>query len=71
MRETARQALVERVPQVAEGSPAEEIIRIAASRQVDLIVISTHGRTGLRHLLLGGTAERVLRQVHCPVLVVR
>jgi nucleotide-binding universal stress UspA family protein len=79
----ARQALLERVPKdtplagvphttvVAHGIPADEIIRIAEQRQADLIVIATHGHTGLRHLFLGSVAERVIRHVHCPVLVVR
>jgi universal stress protein A len=56
---------------VVHGMPADEIIRAAKDRDVDLIVIATHGRTGLTHLLMGSTAERVVRHVHCPVLVVR
>jgi nucleotide-binding universal stress UspA family protein len=79
----ARQAILDRTPKngplaavphqvvVAHGMPAEEIIRTAREQQADLIVISTHGRTGLRHLILGSTAERVIRHAHCPVLVVR
>jgi nucleotide-binding universal stress UspA family protein len=39
--------------------------------KVDLIIISTHGRTGLKHALLGSTTERVVRHAPCPVLVVR
>jgi universal stress protein A len=79
----AHKALLERVPKdeelatvphrtiVAHGTPAEEIIRTAKDQETDLIVISTHGHTGLKHLFLGSTAERVIRHVHCPVLVVR
>ena len=79
----ARQAILERVPKsaystavpyqviTAHGMPAEEIIRTAQEQQVDLIVISTHGRTVLKHFILGSTAERVIRHVHFPVLVVR
>lgn len=79
----ARGALEERVPRrgplaavpyellVVHGMPAEEIIRTAEQHDADLIVISTHGRTGLTHFFLGSTAERVIRHVHCPVLVVR
>ena len=79
----ATDALLERTPKeealaavahstlVVHGSPAEEIIRCALDQAVDLIVIATHGRTGLRHLLMGSTAERVIRHGHCPVLVVR
>ena len=53
------------------GSPYREITRIASRMRVDLIVISTHGTTGLLHLLLGSVAERVVRLAHCPVLVVK
>jgi universal stress protein A len=56
---------------VVAGDAATEIARAAADRGADLIVIATHGRTGLKHLLMGSTAERVIRHVHCPVLVVR
>ena len=52
------------------GDPAEEIVRYAAGHRVDLIVLGTHGRTGVSRVLLGSVAERVLRTAHCPVLVV-
>lgn len=52
------------------GNPATEIIRFAKENHTDLIVISTHGRTGLRHLLLGSVAESVVRKAGCPVLTV-
>ena len=48
-----------------------ESIRARLEHQVDLIVMPTHGRSGLKHLLLGSVAERVVRHAHCPVLVVR
>ena len=53
------------------GSPYYEITAAAKELNTDLIVISTHGRTGLRHVLMGSTAERVVRHAHCPVLTVR
>ena len=56
---------------VRNGVPYNEISRAAASLKVDLIVISTHGYTGLKHALLGSTTERVVRHAKCPVLVVR
>lgn len=56
---------------LAHGSPALEILRIAGEKRLDLIVIASHGRTGLRRLVLGSVAERVLRDAPCPVLVVR
>lgn len=53
------------------GSPAEEIVRCATEREVDLIVMGTHGRGGVSHLLLGSVAEKVIRTAPCPVLVIR
>jgi universal stress protein A len=57
--------------EVAEGHPADAIVRIARERSVDLIVMSTHGRTGLQHVLLGSVAEKVVRLAPCPVLTVK
>lgn len=53
------------------GAPAEEILSFARDEAMDLVVVGTHGRTGLKHLVLGSVAERVVRQAPCPVLVVR
>ena len=53
------------------GSPAEEIIRFADEESVDLIIMGTHGWTGVRHMILGSTAENVVRTANCPVLSVR
>jgi universal stress protein A len=53
------------------GDPARTIVEIAGSGSYDLIVIGTHGRTGLGHLLMGSVAEKVLRRSSCPVLSVR
>jgi nucleotide-binding universal stress UspA family protein len=65
-------AQVERVePLVAMGTPHVEIVRLAEERDVDLIVIATHGRGFISHAILGSTAERVLRRAPCPVLIVR
>jgi universal stress protein A len=54
-----------------EGRPATEIASIARETNADLIIISTHGHTGLKHVLLGSVAENVVRHAPCPVLVVR
>jgi nucleotide-binding universal stress UspA family protein len=54
-----------------EGDPAAEIIRVAAEAGADLIVMGTHGQTGLPHLLMGSVAEQVVRQASCPVLTLR
>ncbi len=52
-------------------NPAEEIVRFGRTHTCDLIVVGTHGRTGLSHLIMGSVAERVIRQANCPVLTVR
>ena len=54
-----------------EGDPAGEIVRYGRDANVDLIVMGTHGRTGLERLLLGSVAEQVLRDAACSVLVVK
>ena len=54
-----------------QGSAAEEIIRYATHQGVDLIVLGTHGRTGLERLLMGSVAEQVVRGAPCSVLVVK
>jgi nucleotide-binding universal stress UspA family protein len=56
---------------IAAGNPVALIVHMARARTVDLIVMGTHGYTGLRHILWGSVAERVIRLAPCPVLVVR
>jgi universal stress protein A len=58
------------ITSLAIGVPFEEIVKFAVEKQIDLIVISSHGRTGLMHLLLGSTTERVVLRAPCPVVVV-
>ena len=53
------------------ASPTEEILRYAAAKAIDLIVMGTHGRSGVSHILLGSIAEKVVRRAPCPVLTVR
>jgi len=55
----------------AEGLPADEILRAARRARADLIVMGTHGRTGVSRVFLGSVAERVVRESRCPVLTVR
>jgi len=57
--------------QTAVGVPSEQIEHVANALSADLIVLGTHGRTGLQHILLGSTAERIVRIAPCPVLAVR
>jgi nucleotide-binding universal stress UspA family protein len=56
---------------VRSGPPAAEIARFAGENAVDLIVMGTHGRGGVAHMVLGSVAERVVRTAPCPVLTVR
>ena len=56
---------------IADRPDAEHIIRILENRGCDLIVMGTHGRSGLRHLLFGSVTEEVVRKAHCPVMVVK
>jgi nucleotide-binding universal stress UspA family protein len=53
------------------GSPVVEILAFAEDEDIDLIVMASHGRTGLPRLLMGSIAEGVMRKAHCPVLVVK
>ena len=64
-------AEIEIVRKVTRGDPFVEIIRYAKSVDADLIVLGTHGRGAIAHMLLGNVAEMVVRKAHCPVLVVR
>lgn len=59
------------VTAVGHGRASSAIIDYATQHQIDLIVIATHGRTGLEHLIFGSTAERVVRESPCPVLTIR
>ena len=63
------EVLLER--RVVHGNPYLEIVRLAEEESVDLIVMGTHGRSGLKHFFIGSVAEKVLRKAPCPVLVVR
>jgi nucleotide-binding universal stress UspA family protein len=56
---------------VQDGEPAHVVARVARERGCDLIVIGSHGRTGLERLLMGSTAEHIVRLAPCPVLVVK
>ena len=70
----ARDEIEDMIPVQAEvriGKPHREIVAEAKEAGADLIVIATHGYTGLKHAFIGSTAERVVRHASCPVLVVR
>ncbi len=57
--------------EIRHGVPYEEIVNYAKEIDADLIVMATHGHTGLSHILLGSVAEKVIRHAHCPVLTTR
>lgn len=57
--------------QLLEGDVATEVLRLARERRCDLIVMGTHGRTGLRRVVMGSVAEQVMRKAPCPVLTVK
>lgn len=71
IRDRALDAGIHTIETVRRGTPYREILEYAAENDVDLVVIGTHGRTGLRRTLLGSTAERVVRLSDVPVLTVR
>ncbi len=56
---------------LADGVPFVEIIQAARKNNADMIIMGTHGRTGLSHIMMGSQAERVVRQAPCPVLTVK
>jgi universal stress protein A len=58
-------------PRLTAGLPHREILRASEKVRADLIVLGTHGRTGVEHILLGSVAEKVVRLAACPVLTVR
>lgn len=79
-RQHAKEALLQRLTDskyegidvaIAFGDPGDQITEFAQSINAQLIVLPSHGRTGLSHLLIGSVAERVVRLSHCPVLVLR
>lgn len=82
LKQSAEQAL-EKVPdpdwakgrnvvrEIRQGPPFVEVVRYARDNEMDLVVMGTHGRSGLAHVLLGSVAEKVVRKAPCPVLTVR
>jgi nucleotide-binding universal stress UspA family protein len=62
---------IEWAPLVAEGGTAHEIEALAVEKEIDLVISATHGRSGLKRLVLGSVTERLMRRLHCPLLVVR
>jgi nucleotide-binding universal stress UspA family protein len=69
LRQTVKTS-VSAVSVVTKGTPWSQIVAMAKTSNADLIILGTHGRTGLKHALMGSTAERVVRHAACPVLVV-
>ncbi len=69
--DAARRAGVRAVGVLLEGDPAHQITRVAKSKHADLLVVGTHGRTGLAKLFVGSVAGRVVATAPCPVVTVR
>ena len=64
-------AILEIEERVVRGVPFAEIVRYAREEEIDLIVLATHGLSGIAHLLIGSTAEKVVRKAPCAVLTVK
>lgn len=62
---------VEATSAVRTGNPHHEILNEAAERKVDLIILATHGHSGVEHMLFGSTADRIVHHAPCPVLTIR
>jgi universal stress protein A len=67
----ARTSATEVARRVVVGIPYRKIVEVADEEQSDLIVMTTHGRTGLSHLVMGSVAEKIVRTAPCPVLTIR
>ncbi len=59
------------IPDVRKGQPYEEILKEASERKIDLIVIASHGKTGLKKYFIGSVTEKVMKEAKCPVLLIR
>ena len=59
------------IPDVRKGQPHEEILKEASERKIDLIVIASHGKTGLQKYFIGSVTEKVMKEAKCPVLLIR
>lgn len=70
IKETTALDGIEYTCEMVKGIADDEIIKYANANAIDLIVIGTHGRTGLEHVIFGSTAEKVVRTAKCPVLTV-
>lgn len=59
------------IPDVRKGQPYEEILKEASEQKIDLIVIASHGETGLKKYFIGSVTEKVMKEAKCPVLLIR
>jgi universal stress protein A len=75
LRQLVEEKLHKRVPNeiivTVATNPGNEVVRIAKELKADIVIMATHGRKGLSHLVLGSVAERVVRESPCPVLTLR
>jgi nucleotide-binding universal stress UspA family protein len=70
-RVSGKAADVEIIPYMKRGVPYDEILKEQEEKNIDLIVIASHGRTGIRRILIGSVAEKITRSARCPVMLVR
>jgi len=54
---------------IGKGNPAEEIVRIALKEKIDMVITATHGKSGIKRLLIGSVTEKLMKTIHCPLLV--
>jgi nucleotide-binding universal stress UspA family protein len=74
MQDLIKNCVEDRIPsehRVIIGDPAESIVKLSEKEEADLIVMSTHGRSGIKGLFFGSVAEKVVRSAACPVLTMR
>lgn len=71
MNKIAEAKVVEIIPDIRKGAPYEEILKAQEEKRIDLIVIASHGQTGVKRFLVGSVAEKVLRHSKGPVLLVQ
>ena len=70
MLQRAKGAGVRAEGRIVQGEPAQQLVRVARARHVDMLVLGTHGRTGFSRFFVGSVAARVVAVAHCPVLTV-
>ena len=71
LEDMAKKIAIENEIVVGKGDPADEICRLALREDIDLVITATHGKSGIKRLLIGSVTEKLMKTVHCPILVLR